>query len=189
MPGRDIIVIGASAGGVAAFRTIVRALPPDLPAALVFVQHMSPSEPSLLPELLTSVSPLPVCQPVDGERIRHRHVYLASPDHHLLIQPGQLRAVRGPKENGFRPAIDATLRSAAESYGPRVIGVILTGMMDDGTAGLLAVKRHGGVALVQDPREAAYPSMPTNACRYVDGGVPTFVPCSALNGIRLSCRA
>jgi two-component system chemotaxis response regulator CheB len=119
-----------------------------------------------------------VCRPQDGERLRHRHIYVASPNHHLLIQSGQLRVVRGPKENGFRPAIDATLRSAAESYAPRVIGVILTGMMDDGTAGLLAVKRHGGVALVQDPREAAYPSMPTNACRYVN--VDVVCPLAAI---------
>lgn len=168
MPDRDIIVISASAGGVAAFRTIVSALPPELAATLVLVQHMSPSEPSLLPELLASVSPLEVRQPTDGERIRHGFIYVASPDHHLLLQPEHLRVVRGPKENSFRPAIDATLRSAAQSYEQRVVGVLLTGMLDDGTAGLLTVKQRGGVVVVQDPREPAYPSMPRSACRYVD---------------------
>jgi two-component system chemotaxis response regulator CheB len=168
MPERDIVVIGASAGGLAAFRTIVSALPAALPAALCVVQHLPASGPSLLPELLSAVSPLAARQPGDGEAIRHGQIYVAPPDHHLVIQPGHLHLVRGPKENGFRPAIDATLRSAARAYGPRVIGVILTGMLDDGTAGLLAVKRHRGLAIVQEPREAAYPSMPESARRYVE---------------------
>jgi two-component system chemotaxis response regulator CheB len=168
MPGRDIVVIGASAGGLAAFRTIVSALPAELPAALFLVQHVSASTPSLLPKLLGAVSPLPVRHPDNGEEITHGTVYVAPPDHHLVIQPGHLHLVRGPKENSFRPAIDATFRSAALAYGRRVIGVVLTGMLDDGTAGLLAIKRHGGLALVQEPRDAAYPSMPESACRYVD---------------------
>lgn len=168
MTGRDIVVIGASAGGLAAFRTILSALPVDLPAALFVVQHLSASGPSLLPELLDRVSPLVARHPDDGEAIRHGAIYVAPPDHHLVIQPGHLHLVRGPKENSFRPAIDATFRSAAHAYGPRVIGVVLTGMLDDGTAGLLAIKRRGGLALVQEPREATYPSMPQSACRYVD---------------------
>jgi two-component system chemotaxis response regulator CheB len=168
MTGRDIVVIGASAGGLAAFRTILSALPADLPAALFVVQHLSASGPSLLPELLGAVSPLAARHPADGEAIRHGTIYVAPPDHHLVIQPGHLHLVRGPKENSFRPAIDATFRSAAHAYGQRVIGVVLTGMLDDGTAGLLAIKRRGGLALVQEPREAAYPSMPESACRYVD---------------------
>jgi two-component system chemotaxis response regulator CheB len=168
MAGRDIIVIGSSAGGLAACRAIVAALPADLSAALFVVQHVPASGPSLLPELLSQVGPLAARHPVDGEAIQPRRIYVAPPDQHLLIQRGHLHLVRGPKENSFRPAIDATFRSAALSYGARVIGVILTGMLDDGTAGLLAVKRHGGVAIVQDPREAPYPSMPESACRYVD---------------------
>jgi two-component system chemotaxis response regulator CheB len=168
MAGRDIVVIGASAGGLAAFRTIVSTLPADLPAALFVVQHLPASGPSLLPELLDAVSPLAARHPADGEPVRHGAIYAAPPDHHLVIQPGHVHLVRGPKENGFRPAIDATFRSAAYAYGRRVIGVVLTGMLDDGTAGLLAIKRRGGLALVQEPREAAYPSMPESACRYVD---------------------
>lgn len=168
MASRDIVVIGASAGGLAAFRSIVGALPADLAAALCVVQHLPASGPSLLPELLGAVTPLPVRHPRDGEAIRHGHIYVAPPDHHLVIQPGHLHLVRGPKENGFRPAIDATFRSAAHAYGPRVIGVVLTGMLDDGTAGLLAIKRRAGLALVQESRDAAYPSMPESACRYVD---------------------
>jgi two-component system chemotaxis response regulator CheB len=168
MAGRDIVVIGASAGGLAAFRTIVSALPADFPAAIFVVQHMASSAPSLLPELLGAFSSLPARHPDDGEAIERGTIYVAPPDHHLVIQPGHLHLVRGPKENGFRPAIDATFRSAALAYGRRVIGVVLTGMLDDGTAGLLAIKRHGGLALVQEPRDAAYPSMPQSACRYVD---------------------
>lgn len=168
MAGRDIVVIGASAGGLAAFRTIVQALPADLPAALFIVQHMAASGPNLLPELLGAVSRLAVRHTEDGEEIRHGRVFVAPPDHHLVIRPGHVHLVRGAKENGFRPAIDATFRSAALAYGRRVIGVVLTGMLDDGTAGLLAIKRYGGLALVQEPRDAAYPSMPESACRYVD---------------------
>jgi two-component system, chemotaxis family, protein-glutamate methylesterase/glutaminase len=178
MAARDIIVIGASAGGLAAFRSIVGALPPDLPAALVIVQHLAPSAPSLLAELLSRSGPLPARQPVDGETIPHGMIFVAPPDQHLLIQPGHFHLVRGPKENGFRPAIDATMRSAALAYGPRVSWVILTGMLDDGTAGLLAVKRQGGFAIVQDPHEAPYPSMPVSASRYVD--VDLICPVAAI---------
>lgn len=168
MPKRTIIVIGASAGGLSAFRTIVGALPADFPAALFIIQHVAPSGPGLLPELLTHAGPLPARYAVDGAPIQPGTITIAPPDRHLLIQRGHVHLVRGPKENGFRPAIDASLRSAALAYGPQVIGVILTGMLDDGTAGLLAVKRYGGLAIVQEPAEAPYPSMPANARRYVD---------------------
>lgn len=167
MPKRTIVVIGASAGGLSAFRTIVGALPADFPAALFIIQHVAATGPGLLPELLASAGPLPARHAVDGAAIRPGTITVAPPDQHLLIQRGHVHLVRGPKENGFRPAIDAGLRSAALAYGPQMIGVILTGMLDDGTAGLLAVKRYGGLAIVQEPEEAPYPSMPANARRYV----------------------
>jgi two-component system chemotaxis response regulator CheB len=154
--------------GLAAFRAFVSAFPAGLPAALFVVQHLRASGPSLLPELLGAVSPLAARHPVDGEPIQHGTIYAAPPDHDLVIRPGHVHLVRGPKENGFRRAIDATFRSAAHAYGRWVIGVVLTGMLDDGTAGLLAIKRRGGLALVQEPRDALYPSMPESACRYVE---------------------
>ena len=167
MPNREIIVIGTSAGGVELLVSIARALPCDIPAALFIVQHVAPTGRSYLSEILNSAGTLPASHPVDGEPIQYGHIYIAPPDHHLLVEHGHMHVIRGPKENNFRPAIDATLRTAARAYGPRVVGIILSGMLDDGTAGLMAVKRHGGCAIVQDPAEAAFPSMPESACRYV----------------------
>ncbi len=167
MPGHDIIVIGTSAGGLEPLTTIAAGLPADLPAALFIVQHTPATGVSLLPEILDMAGALPASHAVEGARIQRGQIYVAPPDHHVLVEREHMHVVRGPKENGFRPAIDATFRTAARAYGPRVVGVILTGMLDDGTTGLLAVKRRGGVAIVQDPAEAAYPSMPESACRYV----------------------
>src|SRR5579864_7798260 len=168
MPGHDIIVIGASAGGVEALVKLVGQLPGDLPAAVFVVLHIPAESPSLLPGILERSGPLPASQPGDNEAIRSGHIYVASPDYHLLIEQGRVRQMRGPKENRHRPAIDPLFRSAALTYGPRVVGVILTGALDDGTAGLLAVKRRGGVAIVQDPDEALYPSMPLSALENVE---------------------
>jgi two-component system, chemotaxis family, protein-glutamate methylesterase/glutaminase len=167
MPGHDIIVIGTSAGGVAALQALVGGLPPDLPAAVFIVLHRPPEGPSLLAEILTHAGALPATQGVDGEVITPGRIYVAPPDHHLLVEPGHVRVSRGPRENRFRPAVDALFRSAAYAYGPRVIGVILTGALDDGTAGLWAVKDRGGIAVVQDPRDAFHASMPESALRYV----------------------
>jgi two-component system chemotaxis response regulator CheB len=166
MSGRDIICIGASAGGVDALMKLAPMLAPDLPAALFVIQHV-PASQSLLPEILSRAGPLPAGHPSDGDPIEYGTIYVAPPDNHLLIEHGHVRIVRGPKENGFRPAIDATFRTAARAYGPRAVGVVLTGMLDDGTAGLLAIKRRGGVAVAQNPAEAAYPSMPATAIQYV----------------------
>jgi two-component system chemotaxis response regulator CheB len=163
----DIMILGTSAGGLEASIAIISQLPADFPAALFVVTHMSPEEPSLLPKILSVRGPLPAIQVTEGMAIEPGRIYCAAPDHHLLIEPGHIHSLRGMKENGFRPAIDATLRTAARAYGPRVVGVILTGMLDDGTAGLLAVKRRGGYAIVQDPDEALYSSMPRTARRYV----------------------
>src|SRR5262245_40128982 len=140
MPTRDIIVIGASAGGLETMRTLVAQLPRDLPAAILIVWHIAPNSPSLLPEILSNSGPLPASNPKDSEEIQRGRIYVAPPDHHLIVEPGRLCLTRGPKENRFRPAIDPLFRSAAEAYGPRVIGIILTGNLDDGTAGLWAIK-------------------------------------------------
>lgn len=163
MNGHDIVVVGASAGGVEALRTIVARLPPDLPAAVFVVLHVPAIATSVLPAILERAGDLPASHAEDGAEIDRSHVYIAPPDHHVLIQPGFMRVNRGPKENGYRPAIDPMFRTAAATYGSRVVGVILSGVLDDGTAGLAAVKTHGGRALVQDPSDALYPMMPTSA--------------------------
>ncbi len=175
---RDIIVIGASAGGIDALRTLLGGLPGDLEAAVFVVMHVAADSPGILPRILQESCPLPVEHARDGEEIRRGRVYVAPPDCHLLVERDRVRVSRGPKENLCRPAIDPLFRSAAYVFGPRVVGVVLTGRLDDGTAGLWAVKRRGGAALVQDPEEATYPSMPRSAIRYVE--VDEVVPVSAL---------
>lgn len=167
MAGHDIIVVGASAGGVEALTALVRDLPSDLAAAVFIVLHIPAQSPSLLPSILSRAGPLVAVHPKDDTRIEHGRIYVAPPDHHLLIEDGRMRVMRGPKENRHRPAIDPLMRTAARTYGPRVIGVILTGSLDDGTAGLVAVKQRGGIAVVQDPQEALYPSMPRSAMENV----------------------
>ena len=140
MPKKDIIVIGASAGGIEALRVLVGGLPEDFPASIFVVVHVSPQTPSLLHEILTRAGRLPAVSAHDHQEIRPGHIYVAPPDHHLLIERGgYVRLTRGPKENRFRPAVDPLFRSAARVYGPRVVGVILSGGLDDGTAGLWAV--------------------------------------------------
>lgn len=181
MPGHDIIVIGASAGGVEALSKLIHDIPPDIPAALFVVLHIPAQSTSLLPEILSRAGQLKASHPSDRERIVSGNVYLAPPDHHLLIGQGFVRVVRGPKENRHRPAIDPTLRSAALHYGPRAIGVVLTGSLDDGTAGLNAVKQRGGLAVVQDPQDALYPSMPLSAIGHVQ--VDYTVPLSQMGAL------
>ncbi|MDQ6604668.1 MAG: chemotaxis protein CheB [Chloroflexota bacterium] len=166
MPGHDIVVIGASAGGVEALMDVVRALPPDLPAALFVVLHVPPDHESMLPRILSHAGPLPAIHPKDGDRIEHGTIYVAPPDYHLLVEQGRVRVVRGPRENRYRPAVDPLFRSAAQVYGPRVIGVVLSGMLDDGAAGLVAIHARGGIGVVQDPDDALFPGMPTSAMRY-----------------------
>jgi two-component system chemotaxis response regulator CheB len=162
---RDTIVIGASAGGVDTLVGICRGLPPDLPAAVLVVQHVSPTSRSAMPEILSRAGPLPVMPARDGDPIRRGTIVVAPPDLHLLVSPDGQRIClrRGPLENRTRPAIDPLFRSAAVSRGPRVIGAVLSGMLDDGTAGLVAVKACGGISVVQDPEDAAWPDMPRNA--------------------------
>ena len=167
MPNRDLIVIGASAGGIEALQQICAALPPNLNAALVVVMHTSPNAGGLLPKLLARVGPIPSVHPKNGEPIKKGMIYVAPPDCHLIVEAGLLRTIRGPRENHHRPAIDPTFRSAALSYGKRVIGVVLTGLLDDGTSGLMVIRAHGGAAVVQDPRTAMFPAMPESALERV----------------------
>jgi len=163
----DIVVVGASSGGLEVLRKLVTQLPANFPAALFIVWHISPEHPSILPEILDQGCPLLVRHASDRETIQPGRIYVAPPDHHLLVEPGHVRVTRGPRENRFRPSVDVLFRSAARAYGPRVIGVVLTGALDDGAAGLYAVKQQGGQAVVQDPREALYPSMPIQAMKAV----------------------
>lgn len=160
MAARDTIVIGASAGGVQALSTLVAHLPRDLPAAVFIVLHIPANVPSLLPGILSRDSRMPVAHAINGEEIEHEKIYVAPPDQHLLIEDGHVKLVHGPKENLHRPSIDALFRSAARWAGPRVIGVVLTGALDDGKTGMRAIKQRGGIAIVQDPLEAPFPSMP-----------------------------
>lgn len=175
---RDIIVVGASAGGIDALRTLLGGLPRELDASVFVTMHVAADSPGILPRILQETCPLPVGHARDGEEIRRGRVYVAPPDCHLLVERDRVRVSHGPKENLCRPAIDPLFRSAAYVFGPRVVGVVLTGRLDDGTAGLWAVKRRGGVALVQDPDEATYPSMPRSAIRYVE--VDEVAPLAAL---------
>ncbi len=163
MPGHDIVVIGASAGGVEALLTLVKTLPRDLPAALFVVLHVPPDGTSALPNILAAAGALPAAHPRDGEPIEHGRIYVAPPDYHLLIEPGHVRLSRGPRENRYRPAVDPLFRSAARAYGPRVIGVVLSGMLDDGSAGMIALARRGGIGIVQEPGDALFPGMPQSA--------------------------
>ncbi|OUJ72379.1 chemotaxis protein CheB [Hymenobacter crusticola] len=166
-PYRDIVVIGASAGGTAALMALVQALPADFPAPIFVVLHVAADSPSIVPQLLSSVSALPVRHPQNEETVEPGVIYVAPADHHILLEADRVLVTRGPKENRFRPSIDALFRSAAYTYGPRVIGVVLTGYLDDGTSGLWSVQRMGGRAIVQDPQDAEQPSMPTNALEFV----------------------
>lgn len=160
-------MIGASAGGFEAIQQLVASLPAGLQASIFIVWHMSPNVRGILPEVLNRKGAIPATHAINMEEIRPGHIYVAPPDYHLLIEKDRVRISRGPKENRFRPAVDPLFRSAAFAYGPRVIGVILSGALDDGTAGLWAIKAYGGLAVVQDPADAAVSAMPQNAMQAV----------------------
>jgi two-component system chemotaxis response regulator CheB len=165
---RDVIVVGASAGGIHALRGVLSGLPADLPAAVLAVVHIPPHSRSALPMILSDAGPLPAKSAEDGEPLGKGTIYVAPPDRHLLVERGRMRLTRGPRENRVRPCIDTLFRSAAVDLGPRVVGVVLSGALDDGTAGLWAVKDRGGVAIVQKPAEAEYPDMPESALANVE---------------------
>ena len=167
MATRDIITIGASAGGVETLRGLVSLLPAELPAALFVVLHIPQNVPSLLPALLQRAGSLPARHPADNTPIENGWIYVAPPNRHMLLEPGRVRIIHGPKENRHRPAVDPLFRSAAWAYRSRVVGVVLSGNLDDGTAGLSAIKACGGTAVVQDPAEALSSDMPFNALRNV----------------------
>ena len=160
---RDVVAIGASAGGVEALKRLVGALPAEYPGALFVVLHMSAEAHSTLPAILTRAGQLPAVQATDQMPIEQGRIHVAPPDYHLLVERGVLRVVQGPRENRHRPAIDPLFRSLAWAYGPRAVGVVLTGNLDDGTAGLWALKSCGGTTVVQEPNEADHPQMPMNA--------------------------
>jgi two-component system chemotaxis response regulator CheB len=173
-----IIVIGASSGGLEAIRSIIKKLPRDFKSPIFIVWHISPENRSLLPEILNQSKTIPAAHAIDKEPIQAGRIYIAPPDKHLIIEKDIVRVTQGPKENRFRPAIDALFRSAANTYLNRVVGVVLSGALDDGTAGLWSIKRRGGISIVQEPWEAAVSSMPENAIEAVQ--IDYRLPASAM---------
>lgn len=175
---RELVVIGASAGGVEVLKDVVAGLPADLPATVCIVLHISPGSPSALAHILGRAGHLP-CQPAgDREPLRHGTILVAPPDRHLVIEDSVARLSVGPRENGHRPAVDVLFRSAATVWHDGVVGVVLSGTRDDGSAGLAAIKAYGGLTVVQDPKEALYPGMPANAIAHV--AVDAVVPSSLI---------
>lgn len=164
---KSTFVIGASAGGVETLESLVSQLPANFAGSVFIVLHLTPDYRSQLPEVLQRSSQLPVKRPQDGEEILPGHVYVAIPNHHLMLEKRHIRLTSGPKENRFRPSVDVLFRSAAWAHGSRVVGVILTGALDDGTPGLYAIKERGGFAIVQDPDQASCAGMPQSAIDHV----------------------
>jgi len=162
---RNVITIGASAGGVEALSYLFSLLPRDVPAAIAIVLHRSPVVETRLPAVLGRRARLRVIEPADGEPFELGSIYAAPRDQHLMLEDGVVRLNRGPKEHRTRPAIDPLFRSAAEAYGERVVGVLLSGFGDDGVPGLIEIKKAGGLSIVQDPGEALHASMPCTAIR------------------------
>ncbi len=188
MESRNIVVIGASAGGIEALETLLSGLPSTLQAAIFIVLHIPAESPSMLDHVLNRSSSLKVKSAENGEPIRLGQVYVAPPGVHMLVEPGYVRLHKGPTENRHRPAIDPLFRSAAVAYRSRVTGVVLTGFLDDGASGLSAVKRCGGCAIVQDPADAKYPDMPRAALSAVDVDYQLSICKIALEIARLVCQ-
>ncbi len=164
----NVIVIGASAGGVGSLQRVAERLPASLPAAVFVTLHLPEGRTSVLPQILARAGPLPAAHAENGQRIEPGRIYVAPPGFHMTLERDRVRVTRGAREHGLRPAIDPLFRSAALAFGPRVIGVVLSGQLDDGTVGLMEIKRAGGVAVVQEPDETAFQSMPRSAIAHVD---------------------
>lgn len=167
MRGHDIVVVGTSAGGVAALQQIFSGLPRDFPAAIFVVMHLTPHLPSFLSQVVVKAGQLPATAVDRTMKFRPGRIYVAPPDHHLILTRTEVRINRGPRENWHRPSIDVLFRSAANALGPRVVGVVLTGFLDDGSAGMSAIRGEGGITIVQDPADAMFPDMPLNALQAV----------------------
>jgi two-component system chemotaxis response regulator CheB len=165
---RDLVVIGASAGGVEALKRVVSGIPPGLPAAVCVVLHLAPGSHSALAHILERAGPLPCCSAVDGAALRTAEIVVAPPDRHLVIEGRVARLTEEAPESGHRPAVNALFRSAAAARAGRVVGVILSGTQDDGAAGLAVIKERGGATIVQSPADALYPGMPTSALARVE---------------------
>ena len=179
---RDVVAVGASAGGVEALRALVGGLPAEYPGVVLVVLHVPRDAPSALPRILDRSGPLPAEAAVDGEKLRAGRIYVAPNDHHLLVLAGRIRLVRGPAENGHRPAVDPLFRSVARAYGPRAVGVVLSGSRDDGAAGLSSIAARGGTTVVQEPSDALYPWMPRAAIARV-GTADHVAPAAKLGGL------
>lgn len=169
---RELVAIGASAGGVEALRELVASLPPELPAAMLVVMHVLPTGTSMLPAILARAGRLPATGARHGELLERGHIYVAPPDHHLLVADGHISLSHGPRENGHRPALDPLFRSVARSFGQRAVGAVLSGTLDDGTAGLRMMRSYGGATIAQDPDDALYRGMPQSA---IDNGAAEHV--------------
>lgn len=167
MTHREVVVVGASAGGIEALQQVLQSLPKHFDAAVLIVLHTSSRADSLLPQILQRSSLSKVVHPHDGEILRKGNVYIAVPDYHMIVEGNMIRVIQGPRENLHRPAIDPLFRSAASSWGRKTIGVVLTGSLDDGTSGLMLVRGAGGAAIVQDPKTAMFSSMPASALEQV----------------------
>lgn len=181
MANRDLIVVGASAGGIEALQQVLQGTPPEIPAAIMIVLHMPPSGGRALRRILGRATEMPVVVAEEGTRITPGRVYVCVGGLHLLVGNGHIHLRAGPRENGHRPAIDPLFRSAAAYYGGRAIGVVLSGTLSDGTAGLYALRRQGGLAIVQDPADALYDGMPSNAIEYA--GADFVVPASDVGAL------
>jgi two-component system, chemotaxis family, protein-glutamate methylesterase/glutaminase len=179
-------VVGASAGGVEALRHLVGALPDDYRGALLVVLHVAPMGTSVLPQILSRAGGVPATHARNGEAIEAGHIYVAPPDSHLIVSDGRVLLDHGPRINGYRPAIDSLFRTAADAWGSNAVGIVLSGVLDDGTAGLLAIKRRGGTAFVQDPEEALYDGMPRSAIEFV---TPDLIATAAAIGQAIAALA
>jgi two-component system chemotaxis response regulator CheB len=164
----NLIVIGGSAGAIEALLELVPQFPAEIDAAICIVVHFPADSPSLLPQLLRRHTKLSVSPATEGAELKSGQIYIAPPDWHLLIEDHTCRLSHGPREHGYRPSIDAMFRTAAEAFGTNTVGVILSGSLDDGSAGLRHIRLRGGRCVVQDPSDATFPGMPTNAMRQVN---------------------